>query len=101
MTTRVPLLWKALLGLIVACLLACVVAWFVLLTTICSNPRQANIATQHTVPYNCHGMTVFITPFQQVLLHWLVPAGGVLLVLAHVVAAVILIRAAKVTATRS
>jgi len=95
--TRVPILWKILLGLIFASLLACVVAWFVLLSTICSNPRAADTATHHTVPYNCHGMTVFITPLERDLLHWLVPVGFVLIVLLHAVVFSILIRMHKTT----
>src|SRR2546423_2695845 len=69
--SQVPTLWKVLFGLILACLLACVVIWFVLLTNICSNPREPNAATQNAIPYGCHGMTVYITPLERDLLHWL------------------------------
>src|SRR5438105_2053941 len=71
--SRVPTLWKVLFGLILACLLACVLTWFVLLTNLCSNPRKPNAATQNTIPYGCHGMTVCIIPLERDLLHWLGP----------------------------
>jgi hypothetical protein len=29
--------------------------------------------TQHVIPYNCHGMTVYISAIQDSLLHWLFP----------------------------
>ena len=41
--------------------------------TICSNPRAPVPETQHVIPYNCHGMTVFISNVQDSLLHWLFP----------------------------
>src|SRR5467141_543913 len=78
---RVPLFWKVLLGLTFSGVLACVVTWYVLLFNICSNPRVADPATQNTIPYNCHGMTVFITPLQEDLLIWDGPVGLVLVVL--------------------
>src|SRR5262245_18589276 len=73
-TVRVPLLWVVLLAFCLACVVACVVAWFVLLSTICSSPR-APIPQQHVIPYNCHGMTVFLSPLQDAMLHWLGPVG--------------------------
>jgi len=82
---RVPLFWKVLLGLTFAGVLACVVAWYVLLFNICSNPREAVAVTQNTIPYSCHGMTVFITPLQEDVLVWDGPVGFGLIVLMIVV----------------
>ena len=87
--SNVLTLWKALLGLSFACALACVLAWYVLLFNICANPRQADAATQNTIPYSCHGATVFITPLQQALLDWLGPVGLVFIVLSVVVFAIV------------
>ena len=90
----IPTRCKFLLGFIIACPLAFVFTWFGLLTNICSNPQHVNTATQNTVAYNCHGATVFITPLEQDLLHWLIPVGFVVVVLTNViiVAGVIRIR---------
>jgi len=76
-----PLFWKVLTGLTFSGVLACVITWYVLLFNICSNPRVANPATQNTIPYGCHGTTVFITPLQHNLLNWDGPVGLVLIVL--------------------
>ena len=92
MRFRISLLGAVLLGLAFAALLACVTAWFVLLTNICSNPRVANPATLNTIPYSCHGATVFITPVQEDLLHWLGPAGLGLIVIMGVIVAASIIR---------
>src|SRR5262245_58645595 len=72
-TFRIPLFWTSLLALFFAGVVACVVAWGILLSTICSNPRTPVPHTQHVVPYNCHGMKVFISPLEDAMLHWLVP----------------------------
>ena len=95
--SHIPTLWKVLFGLVVACLLACVLTWFVLLTKICSNPRQAKPATQNTIPYSCHGATVFITPREQDLLDWLGPVGSVFLALVNgiIIASVIRLHKAR------
>jgi len=91
---RIQLLCWALLVFFTACTLACVVAWGILLTTICSNnPRTPVPQTRHVIPYNCHGMTVFMSPLQDALRTWLTPLGllfmflgllaGVMLVLSY------------------
>ena len=86
--SKVPLLWKVLLGLSFACVIACLLAWYVLLFNICSNPRAAIAATHNTIPHGCHGVTVFITPLQQALLDWLGPVGLAFIVLFIVVFAI-------------
>lgn len=73
MTRRMQLFWRWLLAFFVACTLSGVGAWFVLLTTICSNPRKPSPETGHVVPYGCHGMTVYISGFEDAMLHWLTP----------------------------
>jgi len=92
-TFRISLLWTLLLALFCACVVACVGAWFVLLSTICSNPRTPVPQAQHVIPYNCHGMRVFISPLQDAMLHWLGPIG-LLFILLSLVAAAMLVQAA-------
>lgn len=96
MTRRSALLWKLLLALFVACSLASVVAWFILLSTICTNPRSPVPATQHVVPYNCHGMTVFISYLQDTMLHWLLPVEALFIVLSLIAAAMVALAAIAV-----
>ena len=89
---RIQLLCWALVVFFTACTLACVIAWGILLTTICSNNPRTPVP-QHVIPYNCHGMTVFMSPLQDALRTWLTPLGllfmflgllaGVLLVLSY------------------
>jgi hypothetical protein len=71
------------------------VAWFILLSTICSNPRTPVPAAQHVIPYSCHGMTVFISPLQDAMLHWLVPIGLLFILLSFVAAAMVVRAAGK------
>lgn len=96
MTRRIQLLWKVLLAFFVACTLASVGAWGFLLTTICSNPRKPIPETQHIIAYSCHGMTVFISPLENALLHWLVPVEGVFIFLSLLAAAMVVLAAANV-----
>ena len=76
---------KVLLAIIFGLIAAAVAVWWVLLGSICSEPSTPNIATQHIVPYNCHGSIVFITPLQDGILHWLVPIGFALVLVAHAI----------------
>ena len=96
MTRRIQLLWKLLLVFFVACTLASLGAWFILLSTICTNPRTPMPETQHVVAYNCHGMTVFITHLEKAMLHWLIPVEGLFIVLSMLAAAMVVLAAAKV-----
>jgi hypothetical protein len=86
-TFRVPLVWTLLLAFSMACVVACLVAWFILLSTICSNPRTPVAQTQHVILYNCHGMKVFISPLEDAMLHWLSPIGALFILLSMVAAA--------------
>ena len=94
-TLRIPLAWTSLLAFFFACAVACVVAWFILLSTICSNPRTPVPQTQHVIPYNCHGMKVFISPSQDARLHWLVPMGLLCIVLSLAAATMVVQAVAK------
>jgi hypothetical protein len=52
--------------------------------------------TQHVIPYSCHGMTVYISPFENALRDWLIPIGGVFIFLSLVAAAMVLVASSKV-----
>jgi hypothetical protein len=95
-TRRVRLIWKALLALFVTCALASLIAWGVLLTAICSGTRKAMPETQHVIPYSCHGMTVYMSPLQDALRHWLIPIGGVFVVLSVIAAVMVVLASASV-----
>ena len=93
MTHRLSLRRKLLLAFLVACSLLTLGAWAVVAATICSNPRAPVPETQHVIPYNCHGMTVFISNVQDSLLHWLFP---VFMILSLITAAMALLAIVKV-----
>jgi hypothetical protein len=93
-TFRIPLLWTLLLAFFIACVIACAVAWVILLSTLCSSPRTPVPQVQHVIPYNCHGMKVFISPVQDAMLHWLVPMGLLFGLLSLVAAARVVLAAA-------
>lgn len=95
-TRRAELIWKALLALFVACALASLVAWGVLLTAICSSTRSPAPESQHFIPYSCHGMTVFMSPLQDAMRQWLIPIGGLFVVLSVIAALMVFLAAAKV-----
>jgi hypothetical protein len=96
MTRRLKLLSKLMLAFFVACTFAIIAAWAILLTTICSNPRKPMPETQHVIPYNCHGMTVFISHLENAMLHWLIPFECLLIFLSLVAAAMVVLAYAKV-----
>ena len=93
MSRRLSLRRKLLLAFLVACSLLTLSAWAVLAATICSNPRAPVAETQHVIPYNCHGMTVYISDVQDWLLHWLFP---VFMLLSLITAAMALLAVVKV-----
>ena len=93
---RIQLLSWALLVLFAACMLACVAAWFVLLTTICDSPRKPVPHTQHVTPYSCHGMTVYLSPLQDAMLTWLTPIGLLFMLLGFLAAVMVVLSYAKV-----
>ena len=61
-----------------------VVAWAGLMGTLCSAPQTVSPKTGNTVPYNCHGTIVFITPLQDGLKTWLIPAAVLFAILGNV-----------------
>jgi hypothetical protein len=65
--------WKVAVCLLTAFMFTGMGVWWILLGTICQGPSVPVAATGRTVQYNCHGSVVFITPFQDRLLHWLIP----------------------------
>ena len=96
MTRRIQLRWKLLLAFFVTCTIASVGAWFILLSTICTNPRTPTPETQHVIAYNCHGMTVFITHLENAMLHWLIPVEILFIFLSMFAAAMVVLAAANV-----
>ena len=96
MSSRIRLVSKIVLGIFAACALSTVAAWGVLLTGLCSNPRVRTPETGHVIPYNCHGMTVFITPLDDTLKTWLLPLFMVFGLLAMIAAAFVLLAHAQV-----
>jgi hypothetical protein len=71
------------------------VAWAILLSTICSNPRTPVPQTQHVIPYNCHGMKVFVSPSGDAMLHWLVPMQLLFILLSFLSAAMVILAVAE------
>ena len=78
MLRRLSLRTKLLLAALVAASLLALGAWAVSAATICANPRTPVPETGQVLPYNCHGMTVFISSTQAALLHWLFPVFALL-----------------------
>jgi hypothetical protein len=76
---------KALLVTIMTLLVLVVAVWWYLLGDLCTSPSAPNVFTRNTIPYNCHGSVVYISPLQQGLLHWLIPLGCVLVLAGHAV----------------
>jgi hypothetical protein len=91
MMRRIPLRWKVLLAILITCALSCFLAWGILLTSFCSTSRTRVPDTGHDIAYNCHGMTVFISHLEAAMRGWLIPIGGVFIVLSLLVALRILI----------
>ena len=48
--------------------------WIYLLSTICSAPHIPDPTTGNVIAYNCHGLIVFISQAQHILLLGLIPA---------------------------
>lgn len=96
---RIPLLWTLLCAFSFVGMIACLVAWIVLLSGICLNPRAPDPHTGHVMVYSCHGMRVFITPGDEAQLHWLTPAGTLFMFISFVSGAMVA-RTAKRTLQR-
>lgn len=90
------LLWKLLFAFFATCAVGTVAAWGILLTSFCSNPRTPMPETQHVIAYNCHGMTVFVTPFENVLHYLLIPLGGLFTLLSIFAGAMVVLTIANV-----
>lgn len=96
MTHRAHLLWKVLLGICAAGAVAGVACWGILLTSFCSSPRTPSPETQVDIPYNCHGMTVYISHFQDALRYWIGPVEILFIVLSVLAGAMVILGFAKV-----
>ena len=78
---RIPLRWTLLVAFFITCGLGSLLAWGILLTSFCSGPRVPAPQTDRDIAYNCHGATVFISHLESVMQYWLIPIGGVFIVL--------------------
>ena len=65
--------WKILEKILMACIIGLIAGWSAVLGTICSEPLEPSVTTSHTIPFNCHGTVVYITPIRSALLTWLIP----------------------------
>ncbi len=95
-TARAKILWKFLAALFVACALASLVAWGVLLTSFCSHSRTPVPQAQQVITYSCHGMIVYITPVENAMRDWLIPLGGVFVFLGLLAGAMVVLGSAKI-----
>ena len=86
-THRNPLRWKVLAVFLIVCGLGSLLAWGVLLTSFCSDPKVPVPEERRDIPYNCHGATVYISHLESEMRHWLIPIGGLLIFLGLLAAA--------------
>lgn len=86
-THRVPLRWKFLAVFFVVCGLGSLLAWGVLLTSFCSDPRVPVREEQRDIAYNCHGATVYISHLESEMQSWLIPIGGLFILFGLLAAA--------------
>lgn len=73
---RIPLRFKLLVPFLAMCGLGSFLAWAILLTSFCSHPRTPDLVTHRNIGYGCHGMTVFISPLENLFHNWLIPIGA-------------------------
>ena len=64
---------KVALAIINIALTASLLIWFWEGNTVCSQPTTINVATGNIISYNCHGVTVYITPARKFIHAWLIP----------------------------
>ena len=96
MTHRIPVRWKILTVFLITCGLASLFGWAILLTSFYSHPRVPAPERQRDIAYSCHGMTVFISHFENTMRHWLIPIGGFFIVLGLLAAVMGLIAAGTI-----
>jgi len=65
--------WMMLAFALQICVYTCFGVWVFLISTICSSPKELDAIRGNIVSYSCHGLTVFITWTQDMLLKWLIP----------------------------
>ncbi len=95
MTRQLPLRWKLLVAFLIACGLGSLLAWGILLTSFCSDPRVP-VPGDRDIAYNCHGATVFISHFESAMRLWLIPIGFLFIFLGLLAAIGALIAAGRV-----
>ena len=86
-THRTPFRWKFLAVFFIVCGLGSLLAWGVLLTSFCSDPLVPVPEEQRDIAYNCHGATVYISHLESEMRHWLIPIGGLFILLGLLAAA--------------
>ena len=96
MTRGKQLLWKLLFAWCLVCAIGSLLAWGVLLTAVCSTPHDHMPDPQHTIPYSCHGMTVFLSAFEESLHRWLIPTGALFTVLSVIAGVMVALSTGKV-----
>ena len=79
------ILRRVLLFLIMFLVVLVVAIWWHLLDGLCVSPSVPNFSTRNTIPYNCHGSIVYLSPVQNVLLDWLIPILFMLIAAGHFV----------------
>ena len=84
--SQLPFRRKLLLTVLLVCSIILLGAWAFVAATICTNPRTPVPQTQQVIPYNCHGMTVYLSSTQNLLLYWLFPVFALFSLAAAVVA---------------
>ena len=65
--------WKAIYYALYSLMWFGMITWFVLLATLCLEPREPNYATNQIIECNCHGTIVYIRPIQNLFLYALMP----------------------------
>ncbi len=96
MAHQISLRWKLLVASFIACGLCSFLAWGILLTSFCSHTHTPVPETKQDIAYNCHGATVFISHRESAMHHWLIPIGGLFVVLSLLAAVGALIAAGHI-----
>ena len=73
--------WQVLKILATGASSASIAVWLWLMWAVTSSPLQPSSSTSQIVQYNNHGTIHFLTPLQDALLDWLIPAFFVFLLL--------------------
>ena len=96
MTRGKQLMWKLMLAFFLTCAIGSLLAWGILLTTVCATPHTHVADAQHTIAYSCHGLTVFMSSLEEALHQWLIPAGLLFTALSVIAATMVALSTVKV-----